>query len=304
MNRLSIMCGLALLGAIVVAVAAGPMDQKSGAGMFGLFGGKKAAISAASVAPEVGSALQTQSTAPSTLTAIATPSESHCRVLQLRGQPPEGTWTDEAVAGETRSVFVVPAAHGQPPLALVSDSKARMHIWELSEDPSPRFVRQRPVALGEGQASWLMYFPVAVSCLPGDQFAIAISYTSPAMKEALYIYSRSANEFRRIDVIEPEMSGPPPFSSFETLTATPNAKLLNFRTEVIRLGAGNYVYRHNHILLFSSRFPNGLEVVKLGIDDGNLRQWTMVEKTLWLRTQDKRKPVPDKLWSLDLSKVL
>lgn len=272
--------------------------------MFGLFGGKKTATPVTSVAPEVGSSLQAQQTGPSTLSAIGTPIHSDCRTLQLRGQPPDGTWSDEAIAGETRPVFVVPAAHGQPALAMVSDTKARMHIWELSQDAQPRFLREREVALGPDQASWLMYFPVAISCLPGDQVAIALSYTGPEMKEALYIYSHSANEFRRIDTIEPEMSGPPPFSSFETLTATPSAKLLNFRTEAIRLGSGNYVYRHNHLLLFSARFPHGLEVVKLGVDDGNLRQWAVVEKTLWLRTHDKRKPTADRLWSLDLSKVL
>lgn len=271
--------------------------------MFGLFGGKKTDTPVTSVAPEVGSALHAQQTGPSTLATIGVPNESDCRVLQLRGQPPDGAWSDQAVAGETRPVFFVPAEHGQPALAMVSDPKARMHIWELSQDAPPRFIRERPVALGPDQASWLMYFPVAMACLPGDRVAIAVSYTAPAMKEALYIYSHTTNEFRRIDTIEPEMSGPPPFSSFETLSAATSAKLVNFRTGAIRLGSGNYVYRHNHILLFSARFPNGLEVVKLGVDDGNLRQWAMVEKTLWLRTHDKRKSAAEKIWSLDLSKV-
>jgi hypothetical protein len=47
-----------------------------------------------------------------------------------------------------------------------------------------------------------------------------------------------------------------------------------------------------------------LEVLKLGIDDGNVRAWAMQGKTLCLQTQDKRKQVKDFAWVLDLNKVL
>jgi hypothetical protein len=58
-------------------------------------------------------------------------------------------------------------------------------------------------------------------------------------------------------------------------------------------------------MLFSPQHPQGLEVIKLGLDDGNVIDWTVIDKTLWLRTRDRRNDeLPDGMvWSLDLSSV-
>jgi hypothetical protein len=100
------------------------------------------------------------------------------------------------------------------------------------------------------------------------------------------------------------MTSPPPFSSFETLVATADARLVKYRTGVIRLSAGNFAYQYEHVLLFSPRYPQGMAVLKLGIDDGNVRAWAMQGKTLWLQTHDKRKQPKNFTWSLDLNRVL
>lgn len=298
------LCGAALVCACVSAAAYALSDQKGERAMFGLFGGKKTSQAASTTASEVGAPLQKQPAMPGQLALAVPPSHAACQVAQLRGQAPGGAWVDQAVAGETQPVFRVPAAAGQPALAMLADAGARMQVWELSADQPARFIRQRPVTLDPAQASWQLYFPVAAACLPAQQVALSVSYTSPIMKEALYIYQRASQQFRRIAVIEPEMSSAPPFSSFETLTATPEAMLLLYRTGVIRLGAGNFAYAQNHLMVFSTRFPQGLEVLTLGIDDGNVRNWAMQGKTLWLQTRDKRKQPKDFTWSLDLSKVL
>ncbi|MDL2358218.1 MAG: hypothetical protein QFF03_23470 [Pseudomonadota bacterium] len=272
--------------------------------MFGLFGARKAAQAASATAPELGAALQKQPALPGQPAPAVLPSYPPCQVLQLRGQAPGGAWADQTVAGETQPVFRIPVGAGQPALAILADAGAHMQVWELSADQPARFVKQRPVTLDPAQASWQLYFPVAAACLPAQQVALSVSYTSPIMKEALYVYQRASQQFRRIAVIEPEMSSAPPFSSFETLAATPEAMLLLYRTGVIRLGAGNFAYQQNHLVLFSTRFPQGLEVLTLGIDDGNVRSWAMQGKTLWLQTRDKRKQPKDFTWSLDLGKVL
>lgn len=304
MNRLPVVCGIALLGAIVLAVAAGPMDQKGGQGMFGLFGGNKTTETATAIAPEIGAQLQAQNAMPQASGSAPQQRDFECTVAELRGHPPGGEWVSEAVNGETQPVYIIPAAGGRPALAILADPQYRMQIWELSDGKPARFVKQRSVALDPAQGAWAMYFAIEVACLPGHQVAVAVGYTAPAMKRALYLYTPESNEFRRVDAIESDKSGPPPFSSFETLTISPTAKLVNYRTGVLRLGAENYVYQHNHILLFSPNHPHGLEVIKLGLDDGNLREWTMQGKTLWLRTHDKRKQPKDFIWSLDLHRVL
>lgn len=304
MKRSFIICGFALLGAIVLAVAATPMDQKGGQSMFGLFGGGKSAEAASVIAPELGALLQKQSKMPPTSAAPSQASNTACRIAQLRGHAPSGEWVPEAIPEQTQPAYIVPGAAGQPALAILADADFHLQVWELSADEPARFVKQRPAKLDPAQQAWGMYFPLAVACLPGHQVAVAVGYTAPMMKRALYLYSVDLNQFRRIDDIESDMSGPPPFSSFETLAVSPTAKLVNYRTGLIRLGAENYVNRYNHILLFSPSHPQGLEVIKLGLDDGNLREWAMQGKTLWLRTHDKRKQPQDFVWSLDLQRVL
>jgi hypothetical protein len=304
MNRLPVICGVALLGAIVLAVAAGPMDQKGGQGMFGLFGGKKTAETATVVAPELGTLLQKQSKMPQLNAPASQGSDAECRIAQLRGHAPTGEWVPEVIPEQTQPVFIVPGTAGQPALAILADSDFHLQVWELSSDKPARFIKRRTGKLDAAQEAWGMYFPLEVACLPGHQVAVAVGYTAPMMKRALYLYAADSNQFHRIDGIESDMSGPPPFSSFETLAVSPTAKLVNYRTGVIRLAAENYVYRYNHILLFSPSHPQGLEVIKLGLDDGNLREWAMQGETLWLRTHDKRKPTQDIVWSLDLQRVL
>jgi len=80
--------------------------------------------------------------------------------------------------------------------------------------------------------------------------------------------------------------------------------LLLYHTKAIRITADNYAYENDHILLFSPHFPQGLEIVRLAIVDGNVRSWGMLGKTLWLQTVEKRKKSQEFFWSLDLSKVL
>lgn len=271
--------------------------------MFGLFGGGKSAETASVIAPQLAALMQKQSKMPQ-ISPASQGGDAECRIAQLRGHAPTGEWVPEAIPEQTQPVYVVPAAAGQPALAILADAEFHLQVWELSSDKQARFVKRRPVKLEAAQEAWGMYFPLAVACLPGRQAAVAVGYTAPMMKRALYLYAADSNQFRRIDSIESDMSGPPPFSSFETLAISSNAKLVNYRTGVIRLGAENYVYRYNHILLFSPSHPQGLELIKLGLDDGNLREWAMQGKTLWLRTQDKRKQPQDFVWSLDLQRVL
>jgi len=273
--------------------------------MFGFFG-KKAVQPATLVAAQVGATLQRQDAVPADLPPAVVPSFPPCQLAHIRGDPPAARWVPEEILGETQHVFLIPAAAGQPALAVLAGAgeKLSVQVWELSNDTTARFVKQRPVLLGPEQASWFRAFPVAVSCLPGRQAAVAVGYNDPRPREALFIYDTASNQFRRMDLIAPDYSTGPPFVSFETLIAAPEAMLVIYHTDLMRLGASNYVYQYDHVLLFSPRHPQGLEVLKLGIDDGNVGAWAMQGKTLWLKTADRRKKPQDFTWSLDLAKVL
>jgi len=272
--------------------------------MFGLFNSKKSVKPVTTVATEVGAALQSHTAVPAQLSPPVAPAYPACKLAHLRGLPPDGQWVSDEVLGETRRVYILPGVAGQPLLAMVADANMHLQVWELSNDKIARFVKLRPVQLDAAQGAWELYCPVAVACLPGNQVALSVAYHATYKKEALYIYTPATNQFRRIEVIEPDMSSGPPFTSFETLAATPEAMLILYHTGLIRLSAENYAYQDDHVVLFSQRLPQGLEILKLSIENGNVRAWAMQGKSLWLETQDRRKKTVDFSWSLDLGKVL
>ena len=299
-----IVCLLALGAAI--CGAAERSDQKGKRDMFGFFDRKKGRKTTTVIAREVGIPLQSHAELPAALPPPASPSFAICKVGFLRGELPAPEWAPREVHGETRRVFVIPANSGQPPLAVLpgSGKRKKVQVWELSDDPAPRFLKQRQVALDPAQESWALAYPESVSCLPANRVAMAIGYHDPAKKLVLFIYTPATNQFRRVDRIESDKSGAPPYQPFEVLAVAPNAALLLYHTEPIRLGPDDFVYQHDHVMLFSPSKPEGLEILKLTIDDGNIRACAIDGKTLWLKTLDRRKPATDHVWSLDLRNVL
>jgi hypothetical protein len=302
------LCGVFLLCIIVVLFfvgSAAPSNQK-GTRMFSFLLGNKSAAS--KVAPEVGVTLQRQSTLPKQLSSPAKPSFPECQVTFIRGNPPDARWVTDEVPGETRHVFRIPATGATPSLVVMSNRDARnqkqIQVWELSAEKPARFIRQRQVFLTPELSSSPYIFPEAVVCLPGQQAAVAVGFENPSPRDALFIYDTVNNRFRQVDTIEPEYSSAPPLKFLESMSPTPKTLLLLYHTKAIRIGADNYAYENDHILLFSPQFPHGLEIVRLTIADGNVRSWGMLGKTLWLLSVDKRKKSQEFIWSLDLSKVL
>lgn len=273
--------------------------------MFGLFGKKaKEAKAATTVAPEVGATLQAQTTPPAA-SGAAKPAFPACELAHVQGVPPNATWAARETNGQTRRAFRVPASAKAPALALLSSAgeDEQLQVWELSSDKDPRFVRQRSVALDPGQKDWFAVYPLAVTCLPANQAAVVVSYNDPRPRENLYVYDTVAGSFRSLGRVAPDRTHGPPYVYTESLALTPDAMLLLYYTDEVRLGAEDYAPQYNRIVLFSPRYRQGLEILKLHIDDGNVRGWVATGKRLWLETEDKRSNRKF-LWSLDLDNVL
>ena len=304
--RLAGLLGIAFACTCLNACGNDHSDAKGTSGMFGLFGNKTPATSSSSVAAELATSLQRHSALPSPLPAGPVSTVPACQQAHLRGEPPAAQWVTAEVPGETRRVFVAPAAGARAALAVMAsaDDKKHVQVWELAAGQPARFVKQRQIVVDPKQAAWTLAYPVAVTCLPAARLAIAVGYHDPRKQEALYVYDTQANHFERVALIEPERSMPPPFTSFEVLAASADATLLLYHTGAIRLGADKFAYQRDHIRLFSARYPQGLEVAQLDVADGNVRGWAMVGQTLWLSTEDKRKKPVSFIWSLDLSKAL
>lgn len=305
-RRRAALGGIALVATMLAACGDASGDQKGG-GMFGFLKGSKAAPAASRVAPEVGAALARQSTFPAAAGAAAVPAFGDCREAAIRGKPPAAAFVDTFVPGESVLGYRVGAQGGVPALGLfdVPGRQPRFEIWELGAGAAPAFVRARPVQLGEAQGRWAGYNLAAAACLPGRLLALAVHYADPGPKDALYVYDTSAAQFRLLGRIEADASRLP-LRYFDVLAAGTDAALLRYGSDGVRVAAEVYARGREHLLLFSPRHPQGLEVLDLALADGNVRRWGLVGKTLWLETEDIRtrgKP-GGFVWSLDLSRVL
>lgn len=302
------MLGKVLLLGLMVAGCQPDMTGDGGStGMLGLFKGKAARIPSI-VAPEVGATLKREAAFPDNPPALPVAAYDHCTPVRVAGTPPQARFAETDGEQATFSGYRV-AGHGaQQPLALVniSDLQSRLEIWELSLDASAAFKRQRPLQIDPSQGNWGASRALDVACLPGDRLAIGLYYADPRTRHGIFVYDIAANAFHKIGDAVLDSSSGVPERSFETWPVTPDGAMVLWHSGEVRVKAEGYVREHDHLLLFSPRRPLGLEVLSLGLDDGNVERWAMVGQTLWLETVDARniaKPVTF-VWSLDLAKVL
>jgi hypothetical protein len=298
----------ACLAALMLAIAGcSPQDASSqrSEGMFGLFKSKPAAGLTSTVAPEVGAALKRETAFTAAPSPLPSPAYNRCKPVGVFGDPPNATFRPTAIDGESSTGFLV-AAHGsRPPLALVNrlTDKPAFEIWQMQPGAEQTFARQVPVSLTPEQSSWHSFVLAEAACMPGDQMLLAVSHRAPTPQKSLFLYDLATQRVKGLGRIEPDTSKGLPFRLFETWPVATNAALVLFHTEQLRLKAEVYAKKYDHLMLFSDRHPQGLAVLRLGLDDGNVRRWAMSGKTLWLETVDLRTNSTF-VWSLDLSKLI
>ena len=273
--------------------------------MFGLFKGKGAGKLATTVAPELHATLKRETTLPRTPAPAA---DARCASMRVAGVPPQAKFVADDFDGDTRTGFRIASQAGVPALGIVNvgGQVRRPEFWELKSDADPGFVRKRAVQFDPQQDSWSSARVFQIACLPGRQLAVGLVHAESRPTQTLLSYDTAANTFRKVAEIVYDSSSGSPASLFDTLPAGPEATLLVYHTGEIRLKAEVYVREHDHVLVFSPKHPQGLEVLALGLDDGNVAKWALSGKTLWLESQDRRdtKQPRQFFWSLDLSAVL
>jgi len=294
--------------AVAVLALSGCNSQEASAdrseGMFGLFKSKPAALTS-TVAPEVGAPLKREAAFTATPTPLPTPAYNRCKPVGVFGDPPNATFRPTAIDGESSTGFLVAANGSRPPLALVNrlTDRPAFEIWQMQPGNPQAFAKQLPFSLAQEQSTWHSFGLVEAASLPGDQMLLGVSHRAPVPRQTLFLYDLAAQRFKSLGPVELDSNKGPPFRIFETWPVAANAALVLFHTDELRLKAEVYVKKYDHLVLFSDRYPRGLEVLKLGLDDGNARRWAMNGNTLWLDTVDPRTNASF-VWSLDLSKVI
>jgi hypothetical protein len=233
----------------------------------------------------------------------------------LRGVPPQATFADEQVPGETEIAFIVEGTATHPPLAVVR-ARHRAEIWELEDAEKPVFARKRDLRIDPKQDDWVIFLITEIACLPNDRLLLAVKHHAP-VRFGLYIYDIAANSCTKLSDIAPLGFTPQRrleteqglyeslSKTFDLLVVSPEEMLVLFYSGEQRLAAEVYYGTPGHVYAFSPQHPQGAEVLRLSAADGVVESWLAHEKTLWLATQDfrDRKHIKSYAMSLDLGKL-
>ncbi len=273
--------------------------------MFGLFKGKAARLPSV-VAPELRAALKHETALPH---AVAPAQDTRCAQARVDGTPPKARFVPPEFDGSTRTAVRVASRPALAPLGIVNlgGDVRRPQFWELASDAADAtFVRQVPVQLDPAEGKWVTARVIEAGCLPGPLLALGLAYATGDTSQSVVTYDRTSHQVRKLADAVYDASTGHPDSLLDTRAAGADRALLLYHTGELRLRAEVYLREYDHVLVFSPQHPQGLEVLKLGLDDGNVVDWLVVGKTLWLHTQDRRNDGQpgNFFWSLDLSAVL
>lgn len=292
-------------GVLVMVTALGGCEQavsgESGNSsmVFGLFKSKYRTT----VRPEVGGALKRESAFP-TVQPQPTPAYPVIRNVSADAPPPTGTLAAERRDRPPAEAFIVDGAAGRPAVALVNTYGDRHSaaFWEID---GKRFGKARAATFDAAQPKWLMWSSEGVLALPAGRILFHLKYHDPRPKDAVFLYDAATDRVRRLGEADPDWARGLPFQYLDSLQVRPEVALARYSSEEERIGPQRYVNHFEHLLLFSPRHPEGLEIVTLGLDDGHVRRWGMVGNRLWLETADDRaSPAGRFFWSLDLTPIL
>ena len=293
-------CGALLMAAVLGGCGPAASNESGNPSMFfGLFKSKYRTT----VRPELGGALKHESAFP----AVQQPPKASyplIRNVSADAPPPGGTLAAERRDRPPAEAFIVDGAAGRPSVALVNiySDRHSAGFWEIE---GTRFGKARAATFDPMQPKWSMWSSEGVVALPAGRVLFHLKYRDPRPRDAVFIYDTSADRVRRLGEVDPDWSRGLPLQYLDSLQVRPEVALVRYSSEQERVGPQRYVNHFEHLLLFSPRHPDGLEIVTLGLDDGHVRRWGMVGSRLWLETADGRAgPSNGFVWSLDLVPVL
>lgn len=227
----------------------------------------------------------------------------NCIKAKVQGVAPLVLTIEDGYIETSQSAFVWNSAS---PVALINNQEnARFDVWELESKNSLKPVKKVSTnELSSQTKNWILYSVVDVACLPDQKLLVAVNYYDPRSKIALYLYDTANQSFSLFSEADTNAQNLDKY--FEQKNLNSGESIIVYYSETKRKSAEIYHNYYNNIVLFSDKHPQGLEILKLGIDDGNVEDWQVTDKKLLLHTIDNRdhKDPKSYSWSLDLSKVL
>lgn len=268
-------------------------------------------IEAVTINPDVNASLEQIPSLPEAGTSNSIKLTLHCQKIQ----------NADGASSVWYTGFVIQGMPDKTPIFLLNEMQNRdIEKWTVDSDvdfkSEPGGVitiadltpvnKQKLTGLDPKEADWKEYNVVDAAAVTNSKIIIAAQIWNPRSSYRLYLYDLTTSTITPIPVTDVAASTSNLGSFFEIDHLTTDTSLVLTYSKNVREAAEIYHNYYNHVFLVSPSYPNGVEVLRLGIDVGNIKQWQVRDKTLYMQTEDTRNPKQHKVgyWSLDLSKVL
>jgi len=228
----------------------------------------------------------------------------NCIKVKVQGSPLTMLSKEQSYIETSQAAYVW--ASNDNSIALINNpEEGRFDVWALESVKSLKPVNKiQTNDLSEQASKWINYNVVDVLCLPNQTLLVAVNYHDPRPKVALYLYDTSKQSFSLFSEVDANAHDLDNY--FDHKRLSDKESIVIYYTDTQRKSAEIYHNYYNNIVLFSERYPQGQEILKLGIDDGNVVDWQVLDKKLLLKTRDNRDHKDPKTfdWSIDLSTLL
>ena len=234
-----------------------------------------------------------------------------CTRVQIDGTPPDAmVLPADAPAEQTRPPgwIIAGNANVAPRLLLnVYESDAvfrfRAEAWDLDAGMR-KLTHQRALGFENGQAGWDSFALLRVESLPAGKLLVGVRYTARRLNTSRFLYDLATDSLRELgptEYVYPDAS-----FVFSVLPLNEDTAVAVHFSDLRQIDETRAVNSYNHLTLFSPLHPQGIEIVKLGVDQGNVTRAALIGQTLWIEAFDSRaadEPIPF-VWTLDLSRLL
>lgn len=267
--------------------------------MFSFFGSKKNEKTVTVINSKVGEELRREQRFPEDSRREIP--YGNCQQVEYSGSPPMLSFLYKKPEFASSSAYLVTDLPNKKNFVFINfDNK--IEVWSLNLESKKT---EKLIDVGEvlqDQISFKRYAIVKAICLPNNRVLFAIN-TNRSHIWPLVVFDADSEKFIPLGFTQGYGLRDQEYFVFNAISD--NTAIAFYFSENVMQQLEFDLNYYNHIVLFSSEFKNGLEILKLGLDVGNIVKLTVDNSVLYMETLDARgfNEITE-YWSLNLNNLL
>lgn len=212
----------------------------------------------------------------------------------MSGKAPNITVDLERKAESFRAFLTLEKGTSETYLFLNSEI---LQVWKTSDRKQFKNLTPVETNFGEKHSCQIGSLFEDVSYLFQNSYLVTSRCYDKGLKFRMFVWDSKTLEFHKFDESKFD-------SNYLVLKVAEDSWLIAYGMKWLRMGPESYLANYTQIMLFSPKHPKGFSVAKIGLQDGNITNWYLRDKTLVMKTYgDMNSKSANFTWELDLSKI-